>query len=53
MIMIIMRGFVVSPSCGAWTLRDVEKGDMTFQMYVIIDAKRQQTGSGKVKADLC
>ena len=26
---------------------------LTFQRYVILDAKRQQTGSVKVKIDLC
>ena len=38
---ITMRGFVVSLWCSAYVLGNPEKGHLTFQMYVIIDAKTQ------------
>ena len=40
-MIITMRGFVVSHWCGACALRGPEKGNLTFQRYVIIDTKRQ------------
>ena len=52
MITITMREFVASSWCGACVLRGPEKGNLTFQRYAIIDAKRQQTSSVKIKTDL-
>ena len=40
--------------CPGYAMRGLEKEiTLTFQRYVILDAKRQQTGSLKVKIDLC
>lgn len=44
-----MRGF--APWFSACALRGQEKGNLTFQRYVIMDAKRQQTGSVKLKVN--
>ena len=52
MIITVSR-FVVSPWSGACALRGPEKGNLTFPKYVILDEKRQQTGSVKVKTELC
>ena len=39
---------------GDFALRGLEKGiTLTFQRYVIVDAKRQYIGSVKVNIDLC
>ena len=42
-ITITMRGLVVFLWCGACALRGLEKENLTFQRYVVTDAKRQQT----------
>ena len=36
-----MKGFVVSTLVDVCAFRGPEKGNSTFQMYVIVDAKRQ------------
>ena len=51
LVTIITRGFVVSLWCRCLCFEGLDKGNLTFQRYVIIDAKRQQTGSIKVKTD--
>ena len=51
-IRIIIGSCVVSTLVGAYAWRGPENGNLTFQRCVAIDAKRQQTGSVKVKIDL-
>ena len=48
------RGPVISCSgAGSCALKGLEKLTLKFQRYVVLDAKRQQTGSLQVKTDLC
>ena len=41
-ITITVREFVVSPCCNACALRGPEKGNLTFQRHVLVNAKKKK-----------